>query len=122
MTLVRKHKAELLEYLRRCGYRLNFANDYEAGDAEIAEAEAAIERDGYVVLWSNVLKDLVAYVLTEEDATKVPTRIVVYTMVELRQLFGVDGDKKPGARMLRMIHEAKRLGARVVPKDQGRSS
>ena len=116
---LRQHKAELLERLRRRGYTLNYPNDTEAGDAEIAEVEAGISRDGFVILWSNTLVDLVAYALTEADAASVPAGIVTYTMAELRQLFGPDGDKKPGARKLRMIHAAKQMGARVVPKGKG---
>ena len=66
----------------RRGYRINHPGDSEAGDAEIAEAEAAIQRDGFIILWSNVLDDLVAYTRSDEDRAKVPAGIVTYSMTE----------------------------------------
>jgi hypothetical protein len=68
---------------------------------------------GYVLLWSEVLEDMVAFYKTEADREKIPPGFVPYSDQELRELFG-EGKATLSARTLRLIHEAKKRKTEVV--------
>jgi hypothetical protein len=55
----------------------------------------------------------VAFVQTDEDAHNVPSSFTIYTVTELMEVFG-DGTPSPGS--LKLIHEAKKRGGRIVGK------
>lgn len=97
---------------RTPGYRQKFPGDGPPGDAELAEISARVLIDGYVLLRSTVLGDLVAFYRDEEARGKIPPGFVPYSLGELTALFG-EGAKK-SVHDLRLIHEAKRQGCRVV--------
>ncbi len=48
------------------GYRLRYPTEAMASDQELKEIEAEVEHKGYVLLWSTVLEDLVAFYRDEE--------------------------------------------------------
>jgi len=92
-------------------YRLKYP-DVPADYQELTEIEARVERDGYVLLWSNILNDFVAFYKTEADREKIPPGFVPYSDKELFELFGKSSS--PRKHTLRLIHEAKKLGGCVV--------
>ena len=83
--------------------------DATAIDAELAEIERRVIKEGVCLTWCDVLQDLVAFVIDETDAEKVPPGFVVYTDTELWELFSPE---KPdlNADALRRIHYAKKIG------------
>ena len=106
---LKSHKQDII--LLEKGYRLRYPNN-QVTDQELTEIEARVERDGYVLLWSNTLNDFVAFYKTESDREKIPPGFVPYSDKELFELFGKNSS--PRKHTLRLIHEAKKLGARVV--------
>ena len=92
-------------------YRLKYP-DAPADDQELTEIENRVLTKGYVLLWSNTLNDFVAFYKTEADREKIPPGFVPYSDKELFELFGKSSS--PRKHTLRLIHEAKKLGARVV--------
>lgn len=109
---LRAHKQEIILCLS--GYPLKYAGDVRAGPEELAEIVDSVNAQGYVLLWSTVLRDLVAFALDETARAKIPPGFVAYTLAELEELFG-DGKVAPST--LRLIHQAKRLaGGRIVGK------
>jgi hypothetical protein len=109
---LKAHKPEVLCLLKLRGYRLRYPGN-QVTDQELTEIEARVERDGYVLLWSNALNDFVAFYKTEADREKIPPVFVPYSLAELDCLFG---HGKPPAS-LKLIHEAKKLGGRVVDNE-----
>lgn len=93
-------------------YRLKYP-DVPADDQELTEIENRVLARGYVLLWSNALNDFVAFYKTEADRGKIPPGFVPYSVAELDCLFGRE---KPPAS-LKLIHEAKKLGALVVDNE-----
>jgi len=93
-------------------YNLRYA-DAPADEQELLEIENRVLTKGYVLLWSNTLNDLVAFYKTEADREKIPPGFVPYSDQELRELFG-EGKATLSPGTLRLIHEAKKLGAEVV--------
>jgi hypothetical protein len=57
----------------------------------------------------------VAFYKTEADREKIPPGFVPYSDKELFELFGKNSS--PRKHTLRLIHEAKKLGARVVDNE-----
>lgn len=101
--------------------RLKYPSHDKATNAELADLEAQVNTKGYVLLWSNVLDDSIAFYRTEEDRKMIPPGFVPYSKEELGVLFA-EGDKAPSLNGLRLIHEAKRLGGRVIgsePEHEG---
>ena len=92
-------------------YNLKYP-DAPADDRELQEIENRVLTKGYVLLWSNALNDFVAFYKTEADRGKIPPGFVPYSDKELFELFGKNSS--PSKHTLRLIHEAKKLGARVV--------
>jgi hypothetical protein len=93
-------------------YHLKYP-DAPADDQELSEIENRVSTKGYVLLWSNTLNDFVAFYNTEADLWKIPPGFVPYSVAELDCLFGRG---KPPAS-LKLIHEAKKLGGRVVDNE-----
>ena len=56
-------------------------------------------------------KDLVAFAQTDADRDNVPPDFTTYTITELMEVFG-DGTPSPGS--LKLIHEAKKHGGRII--------
>jgi len=106
---LKSHKQDII--LLEKGYRLRYPGN-QVTDEELTEIEARVERDGYVLLWSNTLNDFVAFYKTEADREKIPPGFVPYSDKELFELFGKNSS--PRKHTLRLIHEAKKLGAEVV--------
>lgn len=100
------------------GYHLAYPETGSAGKVELRELERRVEHEGYVLLWCNVLNDLVAYYKTDEDRKKIPAGFVPYSDAELRGLFG-EGKPRLSPHKQRMIHEAKKQGGRVISNGEG---
>jgi hypothetical protein len=109
---LKSHKQDII--LLEKGYRLRYPGN-QVTDQELTEIEARVERDGYVPLWSNALNDFVAFYKTEADRVKIPPGFVPYSDKELFELFGKNSS--PRNNTLRLIHEAKKLGGRVVDNE-----
>jgi len=108
---LKTHKLEVLGLLKLRGYRLRYP-DIQATDEELTEIENRVSTKGYVLLWSNTLNDFLAFYKTEADRGKIPPCFVPYSDNELWELFGKNSS--PRKHTLRLIHEAKKLGACVV--------
>ena len=80
-------------------------------DAELVEIVGRVWDQGYVLLWSNVLSDFVAFVRTDEDAKAVPRYFTVYNLAELLEVFG---DEAPSPSALKLIHNAKKYGGKII--------
>ena len=63
----------------------------------------------------STLNDFVAFYKTEADRGKIPPGFVPYSDKELFELFGKN--LSPRKHTLRLIHEAKKLGALVVDSE-----
>ena len=109
---LKSHKQDII--LLEKGYRLRYPGN-QVTDQELTEIEARVERDGYVLLWSNALNDFMAFYKTEADREKIPPGFVPYSDKELFELFGKN--LSPGRHTLRLIHEAKKLGGCVVDNE-----
>ena len=93
-------------------YNLKYP-DAPADDQELLEIENRVLTKGYVLLWSEVLEDTVAFYKTEADREKIPPGFVPYSDQELRELFG-EGKATLSPRTMRLIHEAKKIEAEVL--------
>ena len=92
-------------------YHLKYP-DAPADDKELTEIENRVVTKGYVLLWSSTLNDFVAFYKTEADRENIPPGFVPYSDKELFELFGKSSS--PRKHTLRLIHEAKKLGACIV--------
>ena len=81
--------------------------------AEAEEISRRVTEHGICLIWAETVKDFLAFVRDDFDRSKVPPGFVIYTDSELRELFG-EG-KQPSNATLRLIHEAKKQGGRVIP-------
>lgn len=81
----------------------------EVSESELQEIARRVETEGYVLLWSDVLQDFVAYHKTDADRAKIPAGFSPFSDSELQQLFREDS---PGwsVNALRRIHMAKKVG------------
>lgn len=107
---VKAHKPELVTILKLRGYQFKHS-EFEAPDKELDEIAAGVNRDRYVLLWSTVLEDLIAFYKDEVDRVNIPPGFVPYSLRELKELFSEVS--KVGPDELRIIHEAKRQGGVV---------
>lgn len=114
---LRHHKAEILAHLR---YHQKYPGDGPPGDAELREIEDRVYADGFVLLWSIVLQEMVAFYRDEDDKVRITPGVVAYSVEELGRLFA-DGTEV-AASTLRLIHEAKRLGGGAVISSEGEPS
>lgn len=79
------------------------------GRTALAEWLIAQREKGVRYIWSTFLRDLIAIAKTERNAIHVPSGIVCYIGIEVREIEGLDGTEN-----LRLIHEAKKIfGGRV---------
>jgi len=101
---IRRHKLDLLNRLAR-----------QPSDSELIELVRTVNAQGYVLLWSNVLRDTIAFVKSYEDAGSVPRHFTIYTVDELMEIFG---DQTPSPSSLKLIHEAKKHGGRITGEGQ----
>jgi hypothetical protein len=85
----------------------------QATREELEEIAERVRSEGYVLLWSTILQDLVAFYRDDEAKSKIPSGFVPYSDAELKELFG---DNKPllYEPTLRLIHEAKKCGGCIV--------
>ena len=95
----------------------SFFRKYESGGGtgskELHEIESTVYEKGYILLWSSVLKDCIAFYNMESDLVQVPSGFVAYNTEELWHLFG-DEDYRISPNVLRRIHEAKKTGAVII--------
>ena len=98
---VRRHKTDLLS-------RLTLRRPL---DSELSDIIRLVRERGYVLLWSNVLEDAVAFIQNDFDPTGLPTGFTAYTVDELSLLFA---DTSLSGDSLRLIHVAKKRGATVT--------
>ena len=109
---LRQHKPEILRHLIQRRYKPVFPHPAQRDD-EMTELVRRVEEEGYVLLWSNLLDDLVAFHRDDVDPATMPAPFVPYSDDELRHLFGEDGSE-PSADALRLIHAAKKTGAIIT--------
>ena len=86
----------------------------------MAELVRRIEEEGYVLLWSNVLQDLVAFHRNDVDPVTIPAAFVPYSDDEVGHLFGED-EAQLSLNGLRLIHAAKKTGA-IIPNIRKKES
>jgi hypothetical protein len=106
--------------------RVVFPDEPPGGAANIAEIRFQGVQHGYVLLWSSVLEDLVAFYGTDADLEKIPPGFVPYSLDELDKLFA-DENNEWSPDSLRLLHHAKKQGAVVTEvrreaDDENRSS
>ena len=109
---LKAHKEEIISILKLQGYRQKY-NTEEASTQELNEIARRVNNEGYVLLWSTVLNDLVAFYRDEDARSKIPPGFVAYSDDELQELFG-EGRQSASEHTLRLIHEAKKQGGRVI--------
>lgn len=97
MNEIKQYKDDLLDVLPK--------------DAELDDIVRHVREDGYVLLWSNVLEDSVAFIHDDFDPVHLPHGFVPYTLSELSKLFS---DDSLSADSLRLIHVAKKHGGKVT--------
>lgn len=107
---VKQHKAELIKILKLRHYQPKYPES-EVTDKELAEIVARVYSEGYILLWSIALEDLVAFYRNDTFRANIPAGFVPYSLSELIELFG--GKKHPSVSKLKIIHEAKKQGAKV---------
>ena len=112
ISALRQHKPQVKELLAEEAYRLLYPHPAQRDD-EMTELERRVEEEGYVLLWCEVLRDLVAFHRNDVDPATIPAGFVPYSDDELRHLFGEDG-AQPSPDGLRLIHAAKRTGAVIT--------
>ena len=86
---------------------------HTSGKMELKELVRRVEDEGYILLWSNVLQDLVAFHHNDVDPVTIPAAFVPYSEHELLHLFDEDGAQL-SADILRLIHAAKKTGAIIT--------
>ena len=119
---LRVNKQEIIHHINKGRYEPAYLHPNQR-DYELMELVRRVEEEGYVLLWSNVLGDLVAFHRDDVDPAAIPAGFVPYSDDELHCLFGDDGVKRsPDA--LRLIHAAKRSGVAMPgsAEDEGRAA
>ena len=109
---LRQHKPEILRHLIQRQYEPVYPHPDQRDD-EMTELEWRVEEEGYVLLWCEVLRDLVAFHRDDVDPATIPPGFVPYSDDELRHLFGEDGAEPP-LNALRLIHAAKKTRAIIT--------
>ena len=108
---LRQHKPEILRHLIQRRYEPVYPHQ-DQHDDEMTELVRRVEEEGYVLLWCEVLRDLVAFHRNDVDTATIPAGFVAYSDDELRHLFGED-EHATSENALRLIHKAKVKGARI---------
>ena len=111
-----QHKPEILRHLIQRRYEPVYPHQDQRED-ELKELVRRVEEEGYVLLWCEVLRDLVAFHRNDVDPVMIPAGFVPYSEDELRHLFGEDRSE-PSPDGLRLIHAAKRTGAVITDSTQ----
>ena len=105
---LRRHKDDIRAGLVNHLYTFENPNTRQR-EEELEELVRRVEEEGYVLLWCEVVQDLVAFHRSDVDPAAIPAGFVPYSDDELHDMFGDDGVKRsPDA--LRLIHAAKRSG------------
>ena len=109
---LKAHKPEIIRLIKDRQYAQVYPGE-ELGDEELQEIVRRVTTAGYVLVYCEILDDLVAFYDTEADRAKIPPGFVPYSDAELQHLFG---DDKPDMSVndLKRIHAAKKAGANVV--------
>jgi hypothetical protein len=110
---IKKHKQELVALLKLKRYNFKYS-DPQAADQEMEEIAARVEIDGYVLLWSTALCDLIAFYRDDESKRNILPGFIPYSVAELTELFG---QGKYSKDRLRLIHEAKKEGAHIISQN-----
>jgi hypothetical protein len=94
------------------GCHLKYPTDQVTRD-ELKEIEERVHNEGYILLWSTVLRDLVAFYRDDAARSRIPPGFVPYSDAELKELFG---ENRPpiSKSSLRLIHEAKKSGGYIT--------
>ena len=121
VATLRQYKSEVIKLLisqsytemslQPKAYRLKYP-DARITREELEQIAQRVKSEGYVLLWSTVLDDLVAFYHDEESRGKIPPGFVPYREGELNKLFG--GHKQVSIAALKLIHEAKKAGGAKV--------
>ena len=99
MNQIKRYKSDLMNLLR------------VQRDQEMKDIVSLVKKQGYVLLWSSVLEDGVAFIHDDYDPSKLPLAFTPYTLDELCMLFS---DDSLSADSLRLIHVAKKHGGKVT--------
>ena len=116
LATLKKHKDEIRAELIKPRYRLLFP-DLDQSNAEMDELARMVEEEGYVLLWSNVLQDLLAFHGDDVDPATIPEGFVPYSEHELLQLYP-EREGPASENALRLIHKAKTNGARISGRQE----
>ena len=109
---LRQQKPEIISYLIQRRYEPVYPHQDQRED-ELKELVRRVEDEGYVLLWSTVLQDLVAFHRDDVDLATIPAGFVPYSDEELRYVFNAD-EGEPSPDGLRLIHAAKKTGAIIT--------
>ena len=109
---LRQHRPEILRHLNQRRYEPVYPHPDQRDD-EMTELVRRVKEEGYVLLWCEVLRDLVAFHRNDVDPATIPAPFVPYSDDEFRHLFGEDG-AQPSPDGLRLIHAAKKTGAIIT--------
>ena len=102
MNQIKRYKSDLMNLLR------------VQRDQEMKDIVSLVKKQGYVLLWSSVLEDGVAFIHDDYDPSKLPLAFTPYTLDELCKLFA-DDSLSPDS--LRLIHIAKKRGGTITSVD-----
>lgn len=79
------------------------------GERERREINRLMQAEGFAVVWSSVLGEMIAFARDDVAASQVPGGVICYSLAEMEMIVGHGHD----ADMLKLIHEAKKHGGRV---------
>ena len=85
----------------------------KATDGDLCEIERRMKSSGYVLLWSDAVKDLVVFYDDKKHLRNIPSDFVPYSSDELWHLFG-DEEYSPSRGDLLRIHQAKKTSATII--------
>ena len=119
---MRQNKPDIIRSLETSSdtpkYVLAYPDTSYPDPGELAEMEWRVCEEGYVLLWSEVLADFIAFYRDEDGREQIPPGFVPYSLEELNRLFGHDA---PSSHSLRLIHEAKKCGGGTITECRSRS-
>ncbi len=96
--------------------RFQYLTEDSDGSQEFHEIVRRVTLEGYVLLWSKVLEDFIAFHRDDVDPeVEIPPGFVPYSENELSVLFG-KGSPDESENTLRLIHSAKKSGAVVTER------